>query len=73
MNIKKGDKVKVMTGKDAGKTSTVLRAFPKKELVLLEGLNIKKRHQRARSSKEPGQIVERPHPVHVSNVQKIKS
>ena len=68
MKIKKGDNVIVLSGKDRGKSGTVLRAFPKKERVLVEGINIVKKHQRSRRRGQAGQIIERSMPLHVSNV-----
>jgi len=70
MQIKKGDNVKVLVGKDAGKSGKVLRAFPKMDKVLVEGVNLKKRHQRARRQGAKGQVVEVAAPIHVSNVAK---
>jgi large subunit ribosomal protein L24 len=67
LHIKKGDTVMVITGKDNKKTGKVLRLFPKKEAVLVEGLNIVKRHTKARGN-EPGGIAEKEAPVHYSNV-----
>ncbi len=67
LRIKKGDSVMVITGKDSKKTGKVLRVLPKKEGVLVEGLNIVKRHTKARGS-EPGGIAEKESPVHYSNV-----
>ena len=72
MKIKKGDKVKVITGKDKGKSGLVLRAFPKLERVLVEGVNKKKVHKRPRKSNEKGKIIEQDAPIHVSNVMKLK-
>lgn len=71
MHIKKGDKVKVISGKDKGKSGAVVRAFPKDEKVLVEGVNIKKLHKRPRKQGEKGRIVEQATPIHVSNVVKI--
>ncbi len=68
MKIKKGDNVIVITGKDKGKSGVVSRTFPKKGLVLLSGFNLKKKHQRPRKAGEKGQIIDKPMPVHVSNV-----
>jgi large subunit ribosomal protein L24 len=65
--IKKGDTVMVITGKDSKKTGKVLRVLPKKEGVLIEGLNVVKRHTRARGN-EPGGIAEKEAPIHYSNV-----
>lgn len=68
MKIKQGDTVYITTGKDRGKTGTVLRAFPKKEQVVVEGVGVVKKHRRGRRVGQAGQIVEHPTPVHVSNV-----
>ncbi len=72
MKIKKGDKVKVITGKDKGKTGSVVKAFPKDEKVLIDGVNLRKKHQRPRKQGEKGKVVEMAHPIHVSNVKKIQ-
>lgn len=68
MKIKKGDSVIVISGKDKGKSGTVVRAMPREEKVLIEGVNMVVRHQKARRHGSAGQIVERPMPIHVSNV-----
>ncbi|OGZ10902.1 MAG: 50S ribosomal protein L24 [Candidatus Lloydbacteria bacterium RIFCSPHIGHO2_02_FULL_51_22] len=68
MNIKKGDNVIVMTGKDKGKKGKILRVFPKKSLVLVENVNAKKRHTKPKRSGEKGQILEIAAPIHMSNV-----
>lgn len=70
MQIKSGDNVIVITGKDKGKSAKVLRAFPRENKILVEGVNIKKKHQKSRQQGKPGQIVEISHPIHVSNVKK---
>ena len=66
-HVKKGDTVVVVAGKDKSKSGKVLQILPKREGVLVEGLNIVKRHTRARGN-EPGGIVEKEAPVHISNV-----
>lgn len=71
MFIKKNDTVAVVTGKDKGKKGKILKAFPKEERVIVEGVNIKKRHQKARRGGQKGQIVEYPAPMHVSNVMLV--
>jgi len=71
MKIKKGDNVIMVAGKDKGKTAKVVRAMPKEDMVLVEGLNLKKKHQRARKAGTKGAIVEIPTPVHVSNVMVV--
>ena len=71
MHVKKNDNVVVLTGKDKGKTGKILKSFPKLDKVLVEGINIKKVHQRPKKSGAKGEIIEKAFPVHVSNV-KIK-
>ncbi len=66
--IKKNDNIIVITGADRGKTGKVLRVFTDAGRVLVEGINIKKKHQRARKSNEKGQILDLPHPLAISNV-----
>jgi large subunit ribosomal protein L24 len=74
MKVRSGDQVKVISGKDKGKTGKVLRAEPKKQRVFVEGLNIQKRHQRPRTLRdtqrggEVGGVIEREGPIHISNV-----
>ncbi len=68
MNIKKGDTVKMLNGDDKGVIAKVIRAFPRDNKVLIEGVNVIKRHERPRRQGQKGAIVERPMPVHVSNV-----
>lgn len=68
MNIKKGDKVIVIAGKDKGKSGEVLRALPRESRVVVSGVSIAKRHERSRKGKQKGQVVEAPMPIHVSNV-----
>lgn len=68
MHVKKGDTVLITTGKDKGKKGLVLRALPKENKVIVEGVNLRKVHQRATRG-EKGKIVERSLPIHVSNVR----
>jgi large subunit ribosomal protein L24 len=70
MKIKSGDNIIVITGKDKGKSGKVIKAFPKENMVLIEGVNVKKRHQRANRQDQKGSIIERSHPINVSNVKK---
>lgn len=69
MKIKKNDTVLIISGKYRGKTGKVLRAFPKKEKILVEGVNIMKKHQKPRKTGEKGQVVEMLSPIDVSNVK----
>ncbi|OGG67693.1 50S ribosomal protein L24 [Candidatus Kaiserbacteria bacterium RIFCSPLOWO2_02_FULL_56_11] len=71
LHVKKGDKVKVLTGKDKGKIGTIVRALPKEHKVVIEGVNVAKRHLKKRGN-QSGRIVERPMPIHVSNVAKVE-
>ena len=72
--VRRDDMVKVLAGKDKGKTGRVLRVEPKKDRVFVEGINIQKRHQRPRSirdaqrAQEIGGVIEREGPIHISNV-----
>lgn len=68
MNIKKGDKVKILTGKDKGKTGKVLQVFPGKERASVEGLNLLIKHMRPRKQGEQGQRIEFPAPMNISNM-----
>ena len=65
--IKRGDEVVVRTGKDKGKTGSVRRVLRKEERVIVEGVNMIKRHTRP-SQTQPGGIIEREAPIHISNV-----
>ncbi|MBB5150195.1 MULTISPECIES: 50S ribosomal protein L24 [Ureibacillus] len=71
MHVKKGDKVKVITGKDKGKEGIVLAAFPKKDRVIVEGVNIVKKHVKPNQLNPQGGIVSQEAPIHVSNVMLI--
>ncbi len=68
MKIRKGDTVIVRSGKDAGKTGTVLTAMPKTEQVIIEGVNVATKHQKNKRSRSQGQIIKVSMPIHVSNV-----
>lgn len=70
-HIRKGDEVLIRTGKDRGKTGEVLQVVPEKDAVIVEGINVVKRHARQQSQNQPGGIVEKEAPIHVSNVQLI--
>lgn len=71
MHVKKGDKVQVITGKDKGKTGPIVRAYPKLDMVLVENVNLKKRHTKPKKQGQKGQIIEAARPIHISNVKKI--
>jgi len=67
-HVRRDDTVIVIAGKDKGKVGRVLRVFPKRERVIVEGVNIVKKHVRARPPEVQGGIVEVEAPIHVSNV-----
>lgn len=71
MNIKKGDKVIVISGKDKGKTGTVQRAFPALNKVVVDGVNTRKKHNKPTQANPDGGIVDIYAPIHVSNVALI--
>lgn len=71
MKIKKGDQVEVIAGKDRGKRGVVTRVFPSVERVIVEGVNVGKRHRRARQENEKGERIEKPMPLHISNVMLV--
>ena len=66
-NIRKGDKVVVITGSDKGKQGSVLKVFPKDDRALVQGVNMVKRHQRQTQRQQAG-IVTKEAPVHLSNI-----
>ena len=68
MRIKKGDRVRVLTGKYRGKEGTVMRAMPADDRVIVEGVNIAKRHQRATRATTQGGIIDKDMPMPASNV-----
>ncbi len=68
MKIKKEDNVIVIAGKDKGKTGKVVRAFPRKNLIVISGINLRKVHKRPTKSGQKGQIIDQAVPMHVSNV-----
>ena len=71
MNIKKGDTVLITTGKDRGKQGTVSRAMPQDSKVIVEGLNIVKKHVRPQGQTRQGGVIEKAMPIQVSNTMLI--
>ena len=67
MKIRKNDTVLVITGKDKGKTGKVVKAFPKENRIIVEGVNIQSRHEKAKQE-QPAQIVKVEGPIDASNV-----
>lgn len=73
MKVKKGDQVLITSGDDRLKKGKILKLFPKEKKVLVEGVNISKKHVRPKRSGEKGQIVQMPKPISISNVKLICS
>ena len=71
MKVKKNDTVLVITGKDAGKTAKVLTALPKANKVIVDGINVQKKHKKARSAQEVSAIQNQSGPIDASNVMVV--
>ena len=63
----------VLTGNEKGKTGKVLRVFPKLDMVLVEGVGMRKKHQKPRREGQKGQIIDKHFPIHISNVAPVRS
>lgn len=75
MKVKKGDKVKVIAGKDKGKEGTVIAAYPRTEKILVEGVNRITKHEKIRTTQrgaKTGGIITQEAPIHVSNVMVVE-
>ncbi len=68
MKIRKGDTVQIIAGKDKGKKGAVISALPRTDQVIVEGVNIVKKHQKNKRTRSQGQIIEKSLPIHASNV-----
>ena len=71
MKIKKRDTVLIISGKDKGKKGKILEVLSKEEKILVEGVNLMKKHQKPKKTGEKGQIIQLPKPIDVSNVKLI--
>lgn len=71
LHVKKGDDVKVIAGNDRGKEGRVLAVFPKKDRVLVEGINMRVHHDKPTQQNPQGGRIEREAPIHISNVMVI--
>lgn len=71
MRIKKNDTVQVITGKNRGKIGRVVRVMPEIDKVIVEGVNVLKKHERPNQKNQQGGITEKEHPIHVSNVMLV--
>ena len=72
MHVKKGDTVTILAGKDKGKKGKIVRVLPKKNKVIIEGVNMAQKHQRPRRSSEKGTVLKVAMPLHASNVKKAQ-
>jgi large subunit ribosomal protein L24 len=73
MKIKKGDTVQVTTGNDAGKTGRVIKVYQDKDRVVVEGINIVKKHARPTQDNPQGGIIEKESSIHISNIMLVIS
>ncbi len=71
MKLRKGDRVKVIAGKDLGKDGVIMRVIPEKNKVIVEGVNIAKKHQRPTRATMQGGIIDKDMPLNASNVALI--
>lgn len=72
LHVKKGDTVTVTVGNDKGKSGKVIKVYPKLNLVVVEGVGMRKKHQKPRREGQRGQIVDKQFPINASNVTKKK-
>ncbi|MFH1451069.1 MAG: 50S ribosomal protein L24 [bacterium] len=71
MKIKKGDNVLIISGKDRGKKAKVLSVFPQTERIVVEGVNLRRKHVRGKRAEEKGQVIESPASLHSSNAKLV--
>ena len=69
MKIIKGDTVKITTGTDSGKTGRVIKSYPRKNYIIVEGINLVKKHARPTQENPQGGIIEKESKIHISNVK----
>jgi large subunit ribosomal protein L24 len=68
MKLRKGDRVRVLAGKDVGREGEITRVIPDRDRVIIDGINVAKKHQRATKATMQGGIIDKDMPIHVSNV-----
>ncbi len=73
MKIRKNDTVLIISGKDKGKKAKVLKTLPAENKILVEGVNLRKKHQKPKRTGEKGQVISKPAPIDVSNAKIICS
>jgi len=71
MKVKKGDKVLIISGKDKGRTGKIIKSLLKNGTILVEGINLKKKHVKAKKQGEKGQVIATPSPLNISNIKII--
>lgn len=71
MRVKRGDLVKIISGNDKGKTGKVMKVYPKEKRIVVEGVNMKKKHVRARSQEKKGEMVLMPAPFPASRAMVV--
>lgn len=71
MHVKRGDKVVVIAGKDKGKEGNVIAAFPEENKVIVEGVAVAKKHQKARMQGQASAIIDKEMPIDASNVMRV--
>jgi len=71
LKIKKGDTVRVISGNSVGNVGRIIQVFPKKNRAIVEGVNMVRKHMKARSQQEPGGIIDKEAPVHMSNLMLV--
>jgi large subunit ribosomal protein L24 len=72
LHVKKGDTVTILSGNEKGKVGKIVEAYPKTGMVLVEGVGMRKKHQKPRREGQKGQIIDKHFPIHASNVKKGK-
>lgn len=70
LHVKKGDTVTILSGNEKGKSGKIVAAFPKTGMVLVEGIGMRKKHQKPRVSGQKGQLIEKHFPIAASKVAK---
>ncbi len=73
MKIKKGDTVKIISGKDKGKSAKVILVLPKDDKIVVEGVNMRKKHTKPKKQGQKGQVVQIAMPIHASNAMVVCS
>ena len=71
MKLKKGDNIIVISGKDKGKQGKIIKTFPQEQHIIVENINLKKKHQRPKTGGKKGEKIETPRPISVSSVMLI--